>query len=738
MKILKWVLGTIVVLSLVVGVGIAALVYLVDWNDFKETIQNQTRKQTGRDLMIAGDLSPSVFPWAGISISDITLANAEGFGDEPFARIGSADVKVELLPLLRRVVNVRTVKLDGLSLDLQRAADGTTNWDDLVGSQATMTTTEDSETTTEVEGSSATIAALEVGGIDISDANVSWKDAQGGTDARLSGFSLKTGAIALQEPFDLSTSFEVISDSMDLNADVAGGGEVTIDLENQVYSLNGITLDTTATGSGLPGEKLSAELAADVMANLGEQKVSVKSLTLDAMDLKLDGQVDVSDLNTEPKVTGSLKSEEFSPREVMNSLAIAVPPTADEGVLKKASLDLAFNATPASAAISELAMKLDDTTLSGTVDVPSFDGAMPPLRFALELDKIDLDRYLPPPAEEGAEPAEDTPAEQAPESAGGDTPIELPKQMLRTLDVDGKFSVGSMKASNLTVSDIVIPVKAAGGKLGVQNLQAKLYEGNVDTTANLDASGKVAAYSLALVLAGVQADPLLADLAQGDSFLSGQGEFKADITTVGDSVNALTAGLNGGFDTAFSDGSINGINIGYQLRRAKAALSGQKLADDEKEVKTDFSSLSMSGKFTDGVMNSDDLDMRSPLLRVGGAGQVDLPGEQVDYTVRTKITGTAEGQGGSDLASLKGVELSVPVKGSFQELSSDPGGVLMRGMRNGISDNIRGVAGAQAKEAAAKAKAAAEERLKGQEDKLKEQLNQEAEKAKEKLEGFLK
>ena len=61
MKLVKWLLGTLVVLVLVIGVGVAALVYLVDWNDFKDTIQNQVKKQTGRDLTIAGDLSPRCF-----------------------------------------------------------------------------------------------------------------------------------------------------------------------------------------------------------------------------------------------------------------------------------------------------------------------------------------------------------------------------------------------------------------------------------------------------------------------------------------------------------------------------------------------------------------------------------------------------------------------------------------------------------------------------------------------------
>ena len=74
MKVIKWLFGTLAVLVLVIGLGVVALVYLVDWNDFKDTIQNQVKEQTGRDLTITGDLSPSVFPWAGISIGKISLA----------------------------------------------------------------------------------------------------------------------------------------------------------------------------------------------------------------------------------------------------------------------------------------------------------------------------------------------------------------------------------------------------------------------------------------------------------------------------------------------------------------------------------------------------------------------------------------------------------------------------------------------------------------------------------------
>lgn len=753
MKFLKWLLIGVGILILLIGVGIVALVYLVDWNDFKETIQNQTRKHTGRELVISGDLSPSVFPWAGISIGEISLANAEGFGDEPFARIGSADVKVEVLPLLRKVVNIRTVELNGLNLNLQRAADGSTNWDDLLDRTSTTTTTED-DTTTEVEGSAATIAALAVGGIDISDANVSWLDVQSGTDARLSNFNLQTGAIELEQPFDLSTDFTLASDSMDLNAAIKGSGEVTVDLANQVYSLNDFKLTSDAKGASLPGGELNAKLSADIMAQLGEQQVAVKNLSLSALGIKLNGAIDVTDLDTEPNITGQLSTDEFNPRDMFEKLGIEAPVTADPDVLGKASMSLAITATPAAAALNDLTIKLDDTTFSGSASVPSLAATIPPLRFTFGVDAIDLDRYLPPPVEgDEAEAADESNADAEAAATDGDAPIELPMDLLRELDVDGEFSVGSVKVSNLTTTDIVIPVKAKDGVLGVEALQALLYEGKLSANAKLDATADIPVYGVDLQLNGIQAEPLLGDLLQDDSFLSGKGEFAMQLDTTGNSVNALTGALNGKFNTAFNDGSINGINLGYQIRRAKAALTGKKLDENAEVVKTDFSSLTVSGIFTDGVMTSDDLDMRSPLLRIDGAGKVDLPGEQVDYTLNTLITGSSQGQGGKDLESLKGVKLAIPIRGSFDELANDFAGVILQGMKDNISGNLKNQAKAladqeaaklkaQAKEAEAKLKAEAKEKLKAQEAEAKEKLKAEAQKAadkvKDKLKGLLK
>ena len=742
MKLLKWMAGCLAVLVLLTGAGVAALVYLVDWNDFKDTIQVQVKEQTGRDLTITGDLSPSVFPWAGISIGKISLANAEGFGDQPFASIKSADVKVKLLPLIKREINVRPVELSGLQLDLQLSSDGSSNWDDLVQSTTTTSTTtattseestEDTEVTAEVEANSATIAALYVGGIEITDANISWNDASTGTDAQLSSFNLNTGAIELEKPFDLNVNFSVNSSSMDLQADVQGKANLMVDLSNQIYSITDLDLTTDAKGGALPGGALQATLGADIMAMLADRQVNLSQLSLAALGIELGGAINVANLDTEPTLSGTLASNDFSPRDMFDKLGIEAPLTADENVLKKASLSLELQATPASAMLNDLTITLDDTTFTGSANVPSLEAEIPPLRFDFNVDAIDIDRYLPP-AVDDAEANQASEESEASVASTGDEAIELPIDMMRKLDIDGTFSVGSVKVSNLTTTDIVVPVKASGGRLALQNVKAAMYDGALDTTASLDVTADTPAYGVDLSLAGIQVAPLLADLTQKDSFLSGGGEVSANITTAGNSVNAIKQALNGGFGTSFTDGSINGINIGYQIRRAKAALTGKSLPAEEGEVKTDFSSLAVSGTFTNGVMQSDDLDMRSPLLRIAGAGKVDLPGEAVDYTVQTLITGTAQGQGGADLDSLKGVRFNVPVRGTFDELAADFAGVILEGMKDSITGNIEDQAKALAEEKAAALKAEAEEKA----EALKLEAQEKAEAAKQEAEEKLK
>ncbi len=126
------VLGVLIaVVLLLVVAAIVVLPMVVDPNDFKGEIVERVQKQTGRDLKIAGDLDLSVFPWLGVQVDGVELSNAPGFAKTPFVSVKSASIRVKLMPLLNKQLEVDAVELDGVALNLARKANGTSNWDDL-------------------------------------------------------------------------------------------------------------------------------------------------------------------------------------------------------------------------------------------------------------------------------------------------------------------------------------------------------------------------------------------------------------------------------------------------------------------------------------------------------------------------------------------------------------------------------------------------------------------------------
>jgi AsmA protein len=83
--------------------------------------------------------------------------------------------------------------------------------------------------------------------------------------------------------------------------------------------------------------------------------------------------------------------------------------------------------------------------------------------------------------------------------------------------------------------------------------------------------------------------------------------------------------------------------------------------------KTDFSELSASFRIADGVARNDDLSAKSPLLRLAGAGDIDIGNERLDYLLKASVVATSKGQGGGELDSLKGLTIPVRLTGPFEK-----------------------------------------------------------------------
>jgi AsmA protein len=304
---------------------------------------------------------------------------------------------------------------------------------------------------------------------------------------------------------------------------------------------------------------------------------------------------------------------------------------------------------------ADLIAKFDQTTAKAKLGMTGFDA--PRYRFDLDVDAIDVDRYLV--AQPDAKPA---PSPGPSATVVVDVPIDL--SPLRGLRADGTLAVGTMKVMGLRIAELKAKLHAAGGRATLAPHSARLYEGTLEGALSLAARGNRVA--LKETLAGVAIGPLVKDLMGRDA-LEGHGNVSLDVTASGPTVGAMKKSLAGSMRIALEDGALKGINLAEALRKTKAAFgskSARTQAGDSAE-RTDFSEMSASFAIRNGVAHNDDLSVKAPLVRVGGAGDIDIGNSRLDYLARASVVATARGQGGAELDHLKGLTIPVKLSGTF-------------------------------------------------------------------------
>lgn len=691
-RIIAIILGVVVV---VFGALAAYLTFVFDPNDYRERIALEAEKATGRTLVIDGEIALSVFPWIGVEIGQASLGNAPGFGDTPFASVGVVEVRARLMPLLRKEIEVDRIVLRDLKLDLVIDEQGKSNWADLAGAGGEEAP---ASTGSPAADGGAAVAGLVISGVQIESARVSYADRQAKAEYVVDKLNLKTGEVSPGKRFPMELGFDVAVSEPQVSGRVDIAGDVLFDLAGPSADIEGFTLRFDGTGAGLPGGKAELGLKSKLALDLAAGTASIDGMEFSGYGVKALGSFAVKNLNSAPAVSGTLEVPSFDPGATMAALGMEAPKVSDSAVLKRVSMKSRVDATATSVALRDLVAVLDDSNLTGEVTVADF--AKQALRFDLALDGINIDRYLPP-----ADP-------EKPASGGGkkdasaDSEDIIDPAMLRGLDIIGKLRVGKLVASGMTVTDISIDVRAQNGVVRVSPLSAALYEGRYAGNVTLDGRGQALAVSLDESLKGVQVGPLLRDLSGAEERLTGNTNLTAKLQLRGNNINAMKRTLGGDVAFSFLNGAVKGINVAQYLRQAQARISGKPAPETNEPNQTDFSQLTGTVQIANGVARNEDLDVRSPLLRVGGKGSANIPQETIDYTVRASVVASLSGQGGDGLENLKGVTVPIKVSGTF----SNPSFGL--DMQNLVSDAV---------------KQQAQEKLKGAvQDKLSPELKEKA------------
>ncbi|WP_292759670.1 AsmA family protein [Methylophaga sp. UBA2689] len=724
----------IIAIIIIAIAALAALPFIIDPNDYKDEIAAQVEKTTGRKLTLQGDIELSVFPWIALELGPLSLSNASGFKAESFASVEAAEIRIKLMPLLKKQLEMDTIVLDGLLLNLETNKEGVTNWDDLTKASDDLEQTPSDESDSASDEPSSGLSAVKIAGIKLTNANVLWSDASKNENFQLRNLNLETDPLAPGEPTSLTTSFDLISSKPEVKAHIELESKVTVDLEKQIYALESLKLNTVANSSAMPLQQANLDLQADIHANMASELVTIQNLAINLqatgseqnIDAKIEGLIEANLASQQHSITnlvisadiedknlpegkskldvttnlianladetlqvndlaikladltmngrilakkilsddltfnGNIQVKPFNLRKLAEDLKIELPEMADNSTLELVQLSSEISGSKQSINTSDLQLTLDQSQLTGQFGINNFE--KPAYTFNLTLDQIDADRYLPPAKEEGEDKTAKEVSTPASSAAGGSS--ELPLETLRDINAKGSLKIGKLKVSGINSENIVITIDAKDGLIKLSPLAAELYQGKYQGNVNLDARGDSLKLAVDENLQGVQAGPLLKDLT-GNDRIAGTANANVKLNGSGKDIDAIKQSLNGNGAFSFTDGALKGINIAEAIRQAKAVLSGQKAAETNEPVQTDFSSLKGTFTANEGIVNNQDLELMSPLLRVTGAGDIDLPREVIDYSVRVSIVGTAEGQGGKTLEDLKGVTIPVKITGSF-------------------------------------------------------------------------
>jgi AsmA protein len=608
-KAIKW--GLIICASLVVLVIAVLLIApaFIDIRDYKPQLEKKVSEATGRPFSVGDDLSLSLFPWAGISFSNLRLGNTPGFSEKELASVKSFEVRVKLLPLISKDIQVKRFILNEPNITLVKNKNGRVNWaqpDDTKEKSAAEKTAKASES----KGTEAAlpIKDLTVGEFSIKNGSIIWIDHTAKSRKEITAVNLELKDVSLERPVALS--FSAL-------------------LDNQPLSIDG-----TLGPVGKDFKKATVPLDLDIQA-------------LKELALQLKGKVE--NPGSKPGIDMAVEVKAFSPRKLMAALGQDFPVvTADPKALEQVALKASLKGSQTKVAITDGIMKLDESTLKFSLTASDF--SRPNLAFDLNLDRIDVDRYLPPKSDKPA--AADKPAEKKP----------IDYDPLRRLILDGRIQIGQLVASRARIEDLLLQIKAKNGIFNLDPLKLKMYQGNVSGTGNFNVQTNTPKSSFNLNAENIQAGPLLKDVLQKD-ILEGITKARFELEMSGDDAAMIKKTLNGNGQVQFNDGAIIGIDLAGMIRNVKSAFGlEQKPAQ---RPRTDFAELTAPFSIKQGNVHTPQTSLKSPLIRVIAAGDAHLVKETLDFRVEPKVVGTIKGQG--DTEDRSGLMVPVLVTGTFSK-----------------------------------------------------------------------
>jgi AsmA protein len=412
-------------------------------------VERRLSAALGRDVTVRGPVRLSTGAWLEVDLGDVTISGDSGPAATksvpPLATIGRLRASVETASLLSGPIAIGRVQIEGATFHLHVDERGRGSWEGLGAAQPDPGAPTDA---------GAAARAWTLAGLDVERSALRYTDARSGADYGIADWQAAIGRIALPAPFDVQTNFRARSgDAPAGSARVAV--RVTADPETQRYGVERLTIDGAfvrrakalpaklaiagATYDGRAGTASLRELQAETLGIRIRADGTATNLTAQP---RVDGAA--GNLAAQPRVDGTFATDAFEPRAVLAALDVTLPPMQGPDALARAQAKGRITGNSGVYAIESLDATLDRTRLTGRAT----HAANARWTFDLAADRLDVDPYLKPP------------------KLRDRSPVLLPTELLRSLDVAGTLRVGELLASGVRLKNVTIDLDGSGGGSG--------------------------------------------------------------------------------------------------------------------------------------------------------------------------------------------------------------------------------------------------------------------------------
>jgi AsmA protein len=501
--------------------------------------------------------------------------------------------------------------------------------------------------------------------------------------------------VSAVERLALRTRFETTLESgrvslRDLEANVLGA-TITGSVETVPGARGNLVRGTVAT-SRFEADAFAKAFAASLPPNLAASELgtidldarfefdqaadtlSVAPFAAELFGLAATGEVVGRNVSQTAEWSGTAKVAQFSPQALLQRFGLPPQPTSDSQALTRATIDTRFEVTGERAELSNVVLALDDTRITGSFTLVGFDA--PAYRFALDVDRVNADRYLPPKARDAQEG----------EATAGD--IELPQN--NTMDLDGTMRIGALGLAGMQFQEVATRVLIGGGDAKLENARAKLYGGTFDGSFHVRAAGNEPGLALEGRAAGLALEPLITALTGEPANFSGTGSFDLNLSGTGRTVieNVRTAGGNVSFD--MSGGVIKGFNLGHALCSAYN-VTQRAPAPPDQPAETAYDGIKGAAVVAAGTADSRDLIARTSFMDLTAAGTLKLVEQQLDYRADARLTNAIPIPGCETLDQFVGDALPFNITGTVTAPSITPdfSKLVQRQIREEVQERIQ-------------------------------------------------